>query len=291
VKGRAFAKVNLSLRVRPPRRDGMHPIRSLAQSADWADEMSLEVVDGDDAFVLCGADLAADRDNLAWRAVSAMRFGRWPPVRLQLDKSIPVAAGLGGGSADAAVGLALGAEVFGRSPDDAVAAAAGLGADVAFCLSGGAAILEGIGDEVTRLPCGSDFVLAIIVPPFELATPAVYRRWDELDGPAGPGIAAGHLPVSLREQAPLGNDLQPAAVDLAPDLGDWISDTASAWGQPVAMSGSGPSLFSFFGSAEEATGAIDVVGGARSSVAAYPVPVGWEVEPGGLLAGPPWGVV
>ena len=291
MKGRAFAKVNLSLRVRPPRHDGMHPIRSLAQSIDWADEMSLELADGDDSFVLRGADLAADEENLAWRAVSAMRRGPLPSVRLELDKVIAVAAGLGGGSADAAIGLALGAEVFDRSPDDAVAAAADLGADVAFCLSGGTAVLEGIGDEVTRLPFGDDFALAIVVPPFHLATPAVYRRWDELDGPTGPGIAAKHIPASLREHAPLGNDLQPAAVDLVPELGDWITETASAWSQRVAMSGSGPSLFSFFGSIDEAADAIDVVRGARSSIAARPVPIGWESEPGGTLAAPPWGVV
>ncbi len=291
MKGRAFAKVNLSLRVRTPRPDGMHPIRSLVQSVEWTDEMSLEVVEGEDEFVLRGADLAADQDNLAWRAVAAMRPGSRPAIRLELDKSIAVAAGLGGGSADAALGLALGAEVFGRSPEEAVAAAADLGADVPFCLAGGMAILEGIGDEVTRLKSADDFAIAIVVPPFELATPSVYRRWDELDGPIGPGIEAQHLPGSLRDRAPLGNDLQPAAVDLVSELGDWISDTASAWGQPVAMSGSGPSLFSLFSTIGEAADAIDIVRGARSSVAALPATVGWEMDAGGSLPRAPWGAV
>lgn len=290
MRGRAFAKVNLSLRVRAPRDDGMHPVLSLVQSIDWTDEMSLDLVEGDDEFLLQGADLATDQDNLAWRAVAAMRSGSRPGIRLELDKSIAVAAGLGGGSADAAIGLALGAELFHRAPDDAVAAAPGLGADVPFCLAGGTAILEGIGDQVARLPLADDFALAIVVPPFELATPAVYHRWDELDGPIGTGIEARHLPASLREHAPLGNDLQPAAVDLAPELGDWISDTASAWGQPVAMSGSGPSLFSLFGSIDEAEEAIEIVRGARSSVAARPVPVGWEMDSDGKLPPPPWGV-
>ncbi len=289
MNGRAFAKLNLSLRVRTPRPDGMHPIRSLVQSVDWADEMSLDVVEGEDEFVLRGADLAADEDNLAWRAVAAMRPGSRPAIRLELDKSIAVAAGLGGGSADAALGLALGAKVFGRSPEEAVAAAADLGADVPFCLTGGMAILEGIGDEVTRLVSADDFAIAIVVPPFELATPSVYRRWDELDGPIGPGIEAQHLPGSLRDHAPLGNDLQPAAVDLVSELGDWISDTASAWGQPVAMSGSGPSLFSLFSTIGEAADAIEIVRGARSSVAALPNSVGWEMGAGGSLPRAPWG--
>ena len=176
--------------------------------------------------------------------------------------------------------------MFGRSPDTAVAAAADLGADVPFCLAGGTAILEGIGDEVTRLAFADDFAIAIVVPPFELATPSVYRRWDELGGPLGPGVEAHHLPGSIRDHAPLGNDLQPAAVDLVPELGDWISDITAAWGQPAAMSGSGPSLFGLFGTIGEASDAVRVVSGTRSSVAALPMPIGWEVDAGSLPPAP-----
>ena len=287
MRGRAYAKVNLSLRVRAQGGDGMHPIHSLTQSVGWADEMSLDL-DEEDIFRLRGADLVADEDNLAWRAVAAMRSGPRPAVRLELDKSIAVSAGLGGGSADAARGLVLGAELFGGSPEAALAAAPDLGADVPFCLSGGIAVLGGVGEEVTPLQFADDFVMAIVVPPFQLATPAVYRRWDELDGPTGVGVEARHLPTSLREHAPLGNDLQPAAVDLAPELGDWITDIAEAWGQPVAMSGSGPSLFSIFGSMDEASEALEVVTGARSTVAVRPTPVGWELESDATLRPPPW---
>lgn len=291
MNGLAFAKVNLSLRVGAVGDDGLHRILSLAQSVDWADRMTLTLAEDRDHFSVRGADLAADDDNLAWRAVSVMRAGSQPAIDLELDKSIAVAAGLGGGSADAALGLALGAELFGRTPSDAVAAAADLGADVAFCLAGGTALLEGTGDQVNRLPDADDFAVAIIVPPFELATPAVYHRWDELEGPAGPEIEARHLPSSLREHAPLINDLQPAAVDLEPELADWISDTAATWGQPVAMSGSGPSLFSLFGTVDEAADAVAALDGVRASAATRPVPVGWEMGPGGTLPPPPWGVV
>jgi 4-diphosphocytidyl-2-C-methyl-D-erythritol kinase len=291
MNGRAFAKVNLSLQVRSVRSDGLHPIRSLAQSVDWADDISLDVADDSDAFEIHGDGLEPDERNLAWRAVTAMRRGPAPPVRLVLTKRIAIAAGLGGGSADAALGLALGATVFGRTPAEAVAAAPDLGADVPFCLAGGTAILSGIGEEIESLPAAKDFALAIVVPPFELATPAVYRRWDELDGPRGPEMARRHVPPSLRDHAPLSNDLQPAALDLAPDLGDWISETATAWGQHVAMSGSGPSLFSFFSSIDEAVDAVGAVRGARAAVAVSPTPVGWELESSGTLPPPPWGVV
>jgi 4-diphosphocytidyl-2-C-methyl-D-erythritol kinase len=291
VNGKAFAKVNLSLRVGALGDDGLHRIFSLAQSVDWADQMTLVPAEDGDTFLIRGADLEAGDDNLAWRAVSKMRSGSSPAITLELDKAIAIAAGLGGGSADAALGLALGAELFRRTPGDAVAAAADLGSDVAFCLAGGTALLEGTGDQVKALAAADDFAVAIIVPPFELATPAVYRRWDELGGPTGPRVEASHLPASVREHAPLINDLQPAAVDLVPELGDWISETTSSWGQPVAMSGSGPSLFSLFGTVDEAADAVAAVGGVRASAAARPVPVGWEMGPGSTLPPPPWGVV
>ena len=291
MNGRAFAKVNLSLQVRSVRSDGLHPIRSLAQSVDWADDISLDVADDSDSFEIHGSPLEPDERNLAWRAVAAMRRGRTPPIRLALTKRIAIAAGLGGGSADAALSLALGATVFGRTPDEAVVAAPELGADVPFCLAGGTAILSGIGETIERLQPATEFALAIVVPPFELATPAVYQRWDEMDEPRGPEMSWRHVPPSLRDHAPLSNDLQPAALDLAPDLGDWISETASAWGQQVAMSGSGPSLFSFFASIDEAVDAAGAVRGARAAVAVRPMPVGWEMESRGTLPPPPWGVV
>lgn len=290
MKGRAFAKVNLSLRVGALRGDGLHSIQSLAQSVDWADAVTLTPADSDE-LIVHGADLPADETNLAWRAVERMRPGASPAVRLELDKSIAVAAGLGGGSADAAVSLALAAEVFGRSVDDAVAAAPGLGSDVPFCLSGGCAVVEGVGEIVSYHPTPSDYALAVVVPPFELATPGVYSTWDRMDGPSGPEIRARYLPVSVRDHAPLVNDLTPAAILLMPELGDWISDLRSSWGTAVAMSGSGPSLFAFFGSLGEARDAARVVSGARSVVSAGPVAYGWQMESGSTLPPPPWGVV
>lgn len=290
MRGRAYAKVNLSLRVRAPRSDGLHPIVSLAQSIDWSDQLSVEAVE-EDRFTVRGGGLRPDLDNLAWRAVVAMRAGEHPAVDVELDKSIAVAAGLGGGSADAALGLALGVAIFGRTVEAAVEAAPLLGADVPFCLAGGTARVEGAGERVTSLRTPGDYVLGIVVPPLELPTAAVYRRWDELDGPEGPSLDGRDLPVSLREHAPLGNDLQPAAVALSSDLGDWIADVRDRWGQPVAMSGSGPALFSFFPSESEADDAVAAIDGFRSGRAARPIDQGWEVDPGGTLPPPPWGVV
>jgi 4-diphosphocytidyl-2-C-methyl-D-erythritol kinase len=287
MRGRAFAKLNLGLRVGPPRADGYHPLVSLAQSIDWTDTMSLELAD-EDRFDITGADLPDGSDNLAWRAVEAVRDGWVPSWHLTLDKSIADAAGLAGGSADAALGLVLATAVLRGDPAAAVAMAWRIGADVPFCLSGGTAWMEGVGDRITPIPTADDHWYGIVVPPFELPTPAVYGRWDELGGPAGPDVDIRHLPVSLREHGPLRNDLQPAAVAIQPALGDWIADIRSRWSQPVLMSGSGPTLFGFFATESEARDAIAVAPTARAARAVRPVGVGWQLDDAPDVPTAPW---
>ncbi len=271
----AFAKVNLSLRVRAPDRSGMHPLRSLAHSIDWNDTLELTVAD-EDRFEVVGSeeDIPADHSNLAMRALDAVRPPGADPVLLRLTKRIPAAAGLGGGSADAAAALTLGAAHFGGRDLDLQGIGAGIGADVPFCLQGGAALMEGHGVHLTPRPALDGFTLAVVVPPFELATADVYRRWDELGRPEGPAIDRQHLPDPLRDEAPLINDLTRAAVDLQPDLGDWIADLSLAWGAPAVMSGSGPALFGFFGTTAEAADAVAMVFGARAVRACLPVEQG-----------------
>lgn len=281
MRAEAFAKVNLSLRVRPPDASGLHPVYSLAQSIGWADLVGLESAD-EDAFEVDGPEgVPRDESNLAWRALEAVRAeaSRRTPVRLTLEKQIPEAAGLGGGSADAAAVLALAAEHYGLEAGRRDALAPGLGADVPFCLIGGTALLEGHGDRVAPLPPVGGYALAVVVPPFPLPTAAVYRRWDQMEGPAGPEIAARWLPVELREHAPLRNDLTPAAAALDPGVGDWIEDLGRLWAAPALMSGSGPALFGFFPTQDEAADAAAAVRGARA-VAAGPMPAGRRVASG-----------
>lgn len=285
MRGLAFAKLNLGLRVESPRADGYHPLVSLAQSIDWSDELSLEVAD-EDRFEASGVTVPDGDDNLAWRAVTSMRGGMFPGLDLRLDKSIAVAAGLGGGSADAALGLVLATAMLRADPAAAIAIAPRLGADVPFCLAGGTAWMEGIGERITRIPSPDDHWYAVVVPPFELATPAVYSRWDRLGEPEGQDVDGRDLPVSLREHGPLRNDLVPAAVDLQPALGDWMADLRSAWGQPVLMSGSGSTLFGFFASESEARDALGSAPDARGARAARPMPVGWQVDEAGVPPAP-----
>ena len=286
----AFAKVNLSLRVGARDRSGKHPLRSLAQSIDVADIVTVEA-SAEDAFVVePEGSVAADESNLAWRAIEAVRRGSQHPLAVRLTKGIPVAAGLGGGSADAAAGLVAAAGLLGVEQDRVVSLAPDLGSDVPFCLRGGRLWFEGHGEVLSPASMSTDFALALAVPPFELSTATVYRRWDEMDEPRGSGVGGGDLPPSLRDHGPLVNDLTPAAIDLRPELGDWMADLRSQWGRPLLLTGSGPTLFGFFMDLEEARQAADEVEGARAAHAAVPVDRGWDGEPGGGLPGPPWEV-
>ncbi len=255
----APAKVNLSLVVAPPRRDGYHPIRSLVQTLEWHDRLTVEVAD-EDRLDVDGAELDPGPSNLVWVAADRLAAAvsrRRPPLDVRLVKRVAVAAGLGGGSADAAAMLRAVAEIMGVGSDVVASVAAEVGADVPLFLVGGTCLIEGRGEQVTRWRPGLRGVaVAVVVPPFELPTAAVYRTWDRLGGPAGPRWRSEDLPPVLRSGELLRNDLYPAAVELRPELADWRSELTSAWGVEVLMSGSGPSLFSLFPSPDEAEDAV-----------------------------------
>lgn len=263
----APAKVNLDLRVGPAHAGGFHPLSSLVQTIEWCDRIGFEEA-GEDRLEVAGAELDPGADNLVWKAVAALELPLRPRLRITLDKAIPMAAGLGGGSADAAATLAGVCDLVGADADLATRTAPRVGADVRYLLTGGTARMEGYGEMITPLPPLTGFSLGVVVPPGELATPAVYRRWDELEGPVGPTVEGVALPPPLRRFGDLRNDLTPAAIDLAPDLADWISDLAASWSRPVLMSGSGPSLFAFFLDVEEAKAAVGTVDGHRGAVGA-----------------------
>jgi len=230
-----------------------------------------------------GADLPAGGDNLVWKAVSALEEAgvKRPPLRITLQKRLPVGAGLGGGSADAAAVLTALGEMPGVSPARPRNAAAPIGSDVPAALLGGTVWAEGFGEEVARLPGLSGFAVAVVVPPFPLLTGDVYGMWDDLGEPRGREFPSRFLPPALRRSAPVRNDLTPAALRLRPELGDLIEAVAGAWERPVAMSGSGSSLFSFFVDIEEAAGAAREVEGLAS------VTVGADLFPHGPVRDEP----
>ena len=277
----AAAKINLSLRVKGADASGMHPLWSLVQSFDRCDHLTAALA-AEDELEVGEADVSSERDNLIWVAIDALRTqtGDRRPIAFSLSKRIPVAAGLGGGSADAAGALLAASVLLGLPGAAIVAPASQVGADVPFCLQGGFAWMEGYGERLTAIAgIPVDYALAVVVPPFTLDTGAVYRRWDRMTSPAGEAVDGKHLPPSLRGFGPFANDLYPAALDLRPELGDWQAELAGRWERPVMLSGSGPSLFAYFEDRDQATEAAELAPGeARARFAASPVPYGVRLE-------------
>ncbi len=211
----APAKLTLSLRVTGVRDDGYHLIDAEMVSLDFGD--TLEVDPTGDGLVVerDGLERTGDADDLVARALR--RVDRRAGVRLH--KVVPAGAGLGGGSADAAAILRWAGVID-------LSVAVELGADVAFCLLGGRARVGGIGEVIEPLQ-HVPRTFTLLTPPLHCSTPAVYRRWDELGGPSGEH----------------GNDLEPAAVDLVPDLLRWRDELWSATGRRPRLAGSGSTWF------------------------------------------------
>ena len=280
MKAEAYAKVNLALAVFARMADGFHPLRGIFQSISLSDDLEMAPA-GEDEVVVSNDEAPADFGNLAWRGFDAVRRSVrvTQPARLQITKRIPAGAGLGGGSADAAAAIGMAAARFGLDDEDAAAIAESIGADVPFSLVGGTCLVEGRGERVTPQPPVGGFALAVVVPPFAMATPDVYRKWDELGGPQGEAIDDASLPPSLRGWLPMRNDLYPAAVALDERIGDWRRDLAAEWGTAVAMTGSGSALFAFFPTIGEARSAAEAVTvPVRLATAAEPVDRGWSLR-------------
>ncbi len=281
IAGVAFGKVNFGLRVGRLRADGFHPVSGIFQSIGVADELTLSSADEDSISSAAGRPVADELDNLAFRAAAAVRAeaGSAQPLAITLDKAIPAAAGLGGGSADAAGALALAGRYFAVSADKLAELAPRLGSDVPFCFAGGTARVGGRGEQVQSIPALGGFALAVVVPPFEVSTPAAFLRWDEMGEPSGLRMPQAALPPQLRAEGDLINDLYPAAASLVAGLDDWRADLERAWGRHVMLSGSGPSLYAFFLDSEEAAAAVAAVpAGARFAEACDLSAVGWRID-------------
>ena len=256
---RAFAKLNLVLQVGRPRPDGLHPLCSIFASIDLADDVEVEPAAIDS--VDCPG---VDGPNLAGAAVVAFRerVPALPPLRVRIQKRIPVAAGLGGGSADAAAVLRAANRIAG-GPLDAGALrelAARLGSDVPSQLDPQHALVQGVGEVVE--PFELPPLVAVLVPRREgLSTAAVYAELDRLGG------GRERLePERLRElteltlAGALENDLQPAALSLRPELAATLDSLRAAGAIAALVSGSGPTCFGLFrdrAAAAEAAATID----------------------------------
>lgn len=189
----APAKLNLTLAVNGRRADGYHLIESVMQTIDLTDCVELVPTTGVTSVQCAGPDgVPTDETNLAARAVEALRAAAAPAssalggFEIRIHKRIPVAAGLGGGSANAAAAL-IGANALwglGLEPQELARIGVRLGADIPFCLHGGTAVARGIGEELSPVPAAPPLAGVIANPGFPVSTAAVYRVYDELYGEA-----------------------------------------------------------------------------------------------------------
>jgi 4-diphosphocytidyl-2-C-methyl-D-erythritol kinase len=261
----APAKLNLCLFLGPRRADGLHALCSLFEPLVLADAIDVSAADRDE--VVCAG---VEGENLAARALAELRRQGWdaPPLRIEIEKRIPVAAGLGGGSADAAAVLRLARDPARRGAGrlaDLAGIAAELGADVPSQLDPAFSLVGGAGENVQRLPAPASHAALLLPGGGGLSTAAVFaesdrlglgRSGEELDSLAArlrEAAAAGGSPLEYAEL--LANDLEPAARSLRPAIGAALDALREA-GAPLALlTGSGPTAFGLFPTLAEARSA------------------------------------
>lgn len=254
----APAKINLALHVRCKRPDGYHELETLFAFLQHGDTITLHRAD-EARFSVTGpfaAALAGEGDNLVLRAASlfSAQFGDPGPLDIVLDKHLPVASGIGGGSADAAATLRALARLTGMAADDPAmfTIAEALGADVPACLLGRSAVGTGKGEQLDPVAGLSDTPVLLVNPGVAVSTGPVFRAWDGVDRG---GIGSGDL---LARAMAGRNDLEPPARALAPVIGDVVALLQAQPGVMLArMSGSGATCFALFetGAARQAAAA------------------------------------
>lgn len=260
---RAPAKINLALHVTGRRADGYHLLDSLVGFADLADVLRFAPSHALGLTVTgpMATGVPVGPENLVLRAAGLFEPGRGAAITL--EKHLPHAAGLGGGSADAAaalVGLSRLWQVP-LPPDDAVLA---LGADVPVCLRGRVARLRGIGDRLGPVPPLPACAIVLINPGTSLPTGKVFRALDGATGPAMSEPEWRDFPTFVAWLAGQRNDLEPPARALAPGIGDALKALGGSTGCALArMTGSGATCFGLFETQGAARGAAEVIAAAN----------------------------
>jgi 4-diphosphocytidyl-2-C-methyl-D-erythritol kinase len=252
----APAKVNLYLRVTGRRQDGYHLLDSLAVFAGVGDRVAVAPGTGL-TLAIAGPEagaLAAEPDNLVLRAARALAPGRGAAITL--EKVLPVASGIGGGSADAAAALRALSRLWDVAAD-LPAIAATLGADVPVCLQSRPARMQGVGEALSAAPALPEFGLLLANPRLHVATPAVFRaRAPGFSGPAPQPARLADAAALAAWLRPLGNDLEAAAIALCPPIATVLAAIAATPGCLLArMSGSGATCFGLYATAAEARAA------------------------------------
>jgi 4-diphosphocytidyl-2-C-methyl-D-erythritol kinase len=251
---RAHAKVNLDLRVLGSRPDGYHELRTVFQSIELHDTLRCVERSGPFALKCRASGVPLDESNLVWRAGAALwqvleRAGEPRDTIVTIDKRIPMQAGLGGGSADAAAALLALGRLWGGVPVTLLRdVASRIGADVPFFLSGGTALGLGRGEEIYPLVDLPSHWIVIVRPPFGISTAEAYAWYDE-DRTAGvkEPRELQILPVPWPSRAAqMINDLELPVVHRHPEIGTLKTALREAGAVAAVMSGSGSAVFGLF---------------------------------------------
>lgn len=266
IRMRTHAKVNLFLRVLGSRADGYHEVETILHGIKLSDDIEIETTSSGQVEIDMRFDerlqgeLPSSEENVV-SAVADLLIQRGAlnaGVRVKMTKRIPIGAGLGGGSGNAAGALVALNELWDTQigPDDLLSMAGGIGADVPFCIAGGTALATGKGDEITPLPAPADLAFVLGMSNEPLYTRDVYARWE----PQEEGVTAGSAPMTLAlggeditEIATLlHNDLEPAVFSLRPELRDKKALLIEAGALGALVSGSGPTVFGLAANIQEA---------------------------------------
>jgi 4-diphosphocytidyl-2-C-methyl-D-erythritol kinase len=283
----APAKLNLTLAVGGRREDGFHGIHSVFVPLGLADRLSLAPSGGvEDTLHVTGLDPGPTADNLVLRALAETRSavgGGWPggpgptpALAARLEKAIPVAAGLGGGSSDAAAAVDGALEAWGAEldPETHLGLAARLGSDVPFFLVGGPALVEGRGELVAPLHgLHGHPGLLLVTPAVPVSTPDIFAAFDAIRRHGDPAVrlTSTHLAEELRAKLAAGdlvaragvltvaNDLLPAVALVVPSIVPFRRALSRLLARPIGLSGSGPTLWALYASEPEAHEAAELV--------------------------------
>jgi 4-diphosphocytidyl-2-C-methyl-D-erythritol kinase len=249
----AFAKINLDLRVLGLREDGYHDVRTILQTIDWADEIQ---IGPSDRFEFVEHGMEAREDNLVVRAVRVFEdlTGEVVRARIELFKRVPPGAGLGGGSADAAVTLLGLQRLHGReiAQQELLHALGRIGSDVPFFALGGKALGIGRGDEIVPIEEDSEYALVVVVPPVSIVTRDAYS-WLTVSDKSNIISRFCAQPVSASGEDGPRNDFESVVLPRYPVLREIQNEILKTGAERAALSGTGSAIFGIYRSREEAT--------------------------------------
>ncbi|PKM90043.1 MAG: 4-(cytidine 5'-diphospho)-2-C-methyl-D-erythritol kinase [Firmicutes bacterium HGW-Firmicutes-12] len=252
---KAFAKINLALDVLGKRKDGYHEVEMVMQGINLHDIVELEAVEEKGITLTCSIpELETGQGNLAYQAAVLFKknFKQVSGVKIRLYKRIPIAAGLAGGSADAAAVLIGMNKMFqiGLTLAELEKLAAELGSDVPFCLHPLTALAQGRGEVITELTTSPILELVLLKPPFNASTKEVYGHLQNISVLKRPNIKEVVNAIETKRVEALvkatGNVLEYSTFDLYPQLKEYCKEIMAKGAEKVIMSGSGPTLIAFF---------------------------------------------